>query len=109
MSAVVASALPGRLKPYATACAFFAADDGSRVFPSVATIARKAGRSRRATQLAIQQLAAIGVLEVVAPARQHQATHYRFHAAKMPLASDGVQLVLPLPQGFPQPRSRKTA
>jgi len=105
-SAVFDSALPAWLKPYAAACASFASDrDGTRVYPSIARIARMVGRCERATQTAIHELERRGVLEVVAPARQHTSTHYRFVYDALPF-SDGDQLRLFAPQGFPQARSQ---
>jgi len=102
VAAVYHSTLPGWLKPYAAACASFAADDGTRVFPSVARLAKIVGRSDRATQTALHELHRRGVLEVQAAPRQHQATHYRFNAAALPQRSDGTQLPLFRPQRFPQ-------
>lgn len=102
VAAVYASTLPGWLKPYAAACASFAAEDGTRIYPSVARVAGLVGRHERATQYALQHLRALGILEVLAPGRRHQATHYRFNAAALPQPSDGTQLRLfTRPQGYP--------
>jgi hypothetical protein len=106
VSIVFDSALPAWLKPYAAVCASFAnGQDGGRVFPSVARIARMVGRSERSTQRAIHDLRRRGVLQVLRPARQHQATHYRFIEAALPFA-DGEQFRLFAPQVFPQARSK---
>jgi hypothetical protein len=107
VAAVYDSTLPGWLKPYAAACATFAAEDGTRVYPSIARVARQVGRSARATQTALHELHRRGILEVLTPARQHQATHYRFHAAALPQPGDGTQLPLfrSRPQGFAQGRT----
>jgi len=105
VSAVFDSALPAWLKPYAAACASFAADDGTRVYPSISRIARMVGRCERATQTAVQELIRRGVLEVLAPARQHTSTHYRFVLDAVPF-SDGDQFRLFPPQAFPQARSK---
>lgn len=101
---VFESVLPARLKPVALACAKFADDNnGTRVYPSIARLARMVGRSTRSVQRAIKELHDRGVLEVLTPARQHQPTHYRLVEATLPFA-DGDQFRL-FPQGFPQARS----
>ena len=57
--------------------ASFADADGSSVFPSIATIARQTGLSRRPVQQHIRALEADGVLVKVAPSRRHRPTEYR--------------------------------
>jgi len=79
VSAVFSSSLPAWLKPYATALATFAADDGGRVYPTVARLARMVGRSDRATQTAIGELRRLGVLTLEAPAGRYRASRYAFH------------------------------
>jgi hypothetical protein len=103
VSAVFESTLPSWLKPYAAACATFAADDGSRVFPSVARIARLVGRTERSTQRALQELRDRGVLVVEVAAGRYRPTRYRFRATLLPQLSDLTQLAL-----FPQAPSQKS-
>jgi hypothetical protein len=58
----------------------FARDDGSKVFPSVATIAYKVGLSRRPTQEILRRLRERGVLIVMRQGRgRGRTTHYRIH------------------------------
>ena len=54
-----------------------ASDDGSRAFPSVATLAHKTGLSRRRVQMALRRLAAAGAIEQTAPSRPAQPRTYR--------------------------------
>jgi Helix-turn-helix domain len=104
VSAVLESTLPAHLKPYATACASFANDDGTRVFPSITTLARLVGRSKRATQTAVQELRRRGVLIVERAHAPRKTTRYRFHLAALPHFHDETQLGL-----FPQARDAKSA
>jgi len=94
VSAVFASSLPAWLKPYATACANFAADDGSSVYPSIARLATMVGRCERATQTAIHELRRRKILTLEAPPGRHRATRYVFHAEALPRVSDGDQIQL---------------
>jgi len=97
VSAVFASSLPAWLKPYAIALATFAADDGRRVYPTIARLARMVGRSDRATQTAIGELRRLGVLTLEAPAGRYRATRYVFRAralARFP--QGGVQKPRPI-------------
>jgi hypothetical protein len=84
VSIVFDSALPAWLKPYAAACASFAADDGSKVYPSVARIARMVGRGRRATQRALHALRDRGVLTLEGGAMHHRAARYHFRVLALP-------------------------
>jgi hypothetical protein len=97
VSSVFASALPAWLKPYAAAFASFAADDGSRVYPTVARVARMVGRSDRSTQRALHELRDLGVLVLEAGPGHHRAPRYGFCAAALPNVGDPDQLPL-----FPQ-------
>lgn len=110
VSAVFDSALPGWLKPYAAAIASFARDDGARVFPSLATLARMVGRDRRSARRAVRELRALGLLKVITPAGHHRATTYQFRVTYLPAGDDGAQLplVMEFPQGFQQLESPKT-
>ena len=102
VSAVFDSTLPAWLKRYAAAYASFAADDGSRVYPSRARVARLVGRSERSTQRAIQELRRRGVLALeLAPVRQ-QTPRYQFRAIALPQIGDPDQLAL-----FPQAQGQK--
>jgi len=94
VSAVFSSSLPAWLKPYATACANFAADDGSSVYPSIARLALMVGRCERATQTAIGELRRRKILTLEAPPGRHRATRYVFHAEALPRLSDGDQISL---------------
>jgi hypothetical protein len=97
VSAVFDSALPAWLKPYAAACATFAADDGTRVFPTVGTLARMLSKSERSTQRALNALRARGILVVETAATRYRPTRYRLHVAALPHPSDPLQILL-----FPQ-------
>jgi len=97
VSIVFNSALPAWLKPYAAACATFAADDGTRVFPTVARIARMVGKSERSTQRALHALRDRGVLALELGPGHHRAARYRFRVVALP--QDGEPDQLPL---FPQ-------
>lgn len=101
VSVVFESTLPAWLKPYAAAFASFAAPDGSRVYPTVARVARMVGKSERSTKRALRELRARGVLALEAPARQHAAPRYSFRAVALP---DVEPTQLPL---FPQPTRTK--
>ena len=94
VSAVFDSTLPAWLKPYAAACASFALDDGTRIFPTVLRVARMVGRCERATQAALLELRSRGILTVEAAPGRNRATRYRFHAAALPSAADPDQLSL---------------
>jgi len=97
VSAVFASALPAWLKPYATACANFANDDGSSVYPSIARLAQMVGRCERATQTAIRELRRRGILTLKAPPGRHRATRYHFHVRALPRP----QAMVKIPEGIP--------
>jgi hypothetical protein len=108
VSIVFDSALPAWLKPYAAAFASFAADDGSRVHPSIKRVARMVGRAERSTQRAVHELRACGVLDLERGPGHHRAARYVFRAAALPRVGDPDQLPL-FPQaarstagGFPQ-------
>jgi len=105
VSAVFNSALPAWLKPYAAACASFAHDDGTRVYPSIARIAKMVGRCERATQTAIQELRRRGVLVIEVDHARHRATRYIFRAAALPGPRDETQLDL-FPQATPRAAAR---
>lgn len=102
VSAVFESALPAWLKPYAAAFASFAADDGTKVYPTVRRIARMVGRCERSARYAVMELRRLRVLEVVTPARRYQANRYVFQAAALPQLGDAEQLVLLTFQAFQQ-------
>ena len=104
VSAVLESTLPAHLKPYATACASFAKDDGSSVYPSIARLARLVGRTQRATQTAMQELRRLGILIVERSHTPQRTTRYRFEAAALPKIYDEIQREL-----FPQADSKKRA
>jgi len=102
VSAVFGSDLPAWLKPYAGALATFAADDGSRVYPSVATLARLVGRSERSAQRALRELRARGVIKREHGPGHRRAPQYQFRAIALPQIGDENQLAL-----FPQARVQK--
>lgn len=97
VSIVFDSALPAWLKPYTAAFASFAAEDGSKVFPTIARVAHMVGKSERSTQRAAHELRARGVLAVEVGPGYHRAARYRFHVGALP--HDGEPDQLPL---FPQ-------
>lgn len=103
VATVFASALDLWLKPYAAAFASFAAEDGSRVFPSVARVARMLNRSPRQVHRAIAELREKAILVPESTPTRHLAIRYRFQAEKLPRTTDGRQLVI----GFPQANARK--
>jgi hypothetical protein len=94
VSAVLESALAAWLKPYAVAFASFAADDGSKVFPTARRVARLVGRQERQTRTAIAELRRLQVLQVVAPGGRNTATRYRFVVERLPIGGDGEQIDL---------------
>lgn len=104
VSIVFDSALPTWLKLYAAAFATFAADDGSRVFPSVARVARMVGRSERSTQRALHELRARGVLTLECGPGHHRAPRYQFRAVALGAPREPDQLPL-----FPQVKVQKPA
>jgi len=91
------SALPAWLKPYAAVYASFAAEDGSRVYPSIARVARMVSRSERATQTATTELRRRGVLVVERPRARDRSTRYSFNAAALSWIRENGQFEL-----FPQ-------
>jgi len=70
------------------AFASFAKDDGSRVYPSIRTIARLVGRSERAAHTAAAELRRRHVLELERPAGRNQVARYVFNRSALP-APDG--------------------
>lgn len=72
--------LPSTQKLVAARLADFADDDGCRVYPSNARVARECGLSDRAVREACRALEACGVLVLVAAERpgQHMPREYRF-------------------------------
>jgi len=106
VSAVLDSALPAWLKRYAAAYASFAADDGSRVYPSRARVSRLVGRSERSTQRAIQELRRRGVLALEQAPAQNRAPRYAFRALALPQIGDPDQLPLFSTGGVPKPGAK---
>ena len=86
VSAVFESGLPAWIKPYAAVYASFAADDGTRVYPSVARIAQMVGRSTRRVKAATSVLR-LGVLVIVQPRARYRSNRYRFVLAALPPAT----------------------
>ena len=107
VSAVFDSALPAWLKPYAAAFASFAADDGSRVYPTIGRIARMVGRSVRQTQKAVTELRRRRILELEARSGRYLATRYHFNTEALAYAGDGDQL--PFSFDIPVRAQRKMA
>lgn len=106
VSTVFESDLPAWLKRYAAALATFADDDGTQVFPSVATLARMAGRCERATQYALRELRRRGVLTVDPAPTTRRTTRYKFKAVALPQLGDPDQLPL-FTQGGDRQSGRK--
>lgn len=81
----------------------YANDDGSSVFPSIATVAWKLGVHERTAQRHLKKLRDKGALVKVADARQHHPVEYRIDlsalADKPPLATpnQGRQSATPAP------------
>ena len=94
MSSVLESALPAWVKPYAVAFASFAADDGTKVFPSQARIARMLAKSERQVRRAVRELRRLRVLVIVAPSGRATAARYYFAAERLPIGGDGEQIDL---------------
>jgi len=107
VSAVFESTLPAWLKPYAAAFATFAADDGSRVWPSVKTVARMTGRCERSTHTAAAELRRRGVLIVEAPSGRSRTTRYRLNLSVLAFLGNANQPVLFEDLSFPQPKPAK--
>lgn len=108
VSCVLDSDLPSWLKPFAVALASFAADDGSQVFPSVARIARMAGRSERQAFRAMRVLRSAGIIEPLGRAAQRASVQYQFHARALPRVGDPEQLGF-FPQAARTNSRRKTS
>lgn len=104
VSAVFNSTLPAWLKPYAAACASFALDDGSRIYPSIERLARMVGRTPRATQTAVHELCRRGVLRVEARHARYRTTRYVFAEDALPRPI-GAAEQLPLFPQAPRPKS----
>jgi hypothetical protein len=82
------------------ALARHADDDGRRCFPSVATLARETGRSRRTVQQILRELASAGVLAIAHPGGgRGVATEYAIRLGQ----------VAPKPAGAGEGRSAKGA
>lgn len=83
---VLDSDLPHRLKSVAVALAWWAADDGSRVFPSVERVAWDLGRDRRFVQRMMRQLEGLGVLirETDARGGRRRTTGYCMNLSALP-------------------------
>ena len=101
VSAVLNSALPPWVRQFAVVLASCGRDDGSKIFPSVATVARMAGKSRRQATRAIRMLRALGVITPVGRAPRTAQERggklvvvYRFNVRALPLSADGDQLGL---------------
>ena len=105
VSSVLESALPAWVKPYAIAYASFAADDGSKVFPSQVRIARLVSKSERQVRRAVRELRRLRVLVIVAPSGRNTAARYYFAAERLPVGGDGKQIDLFTNVSiFPQPK-----
>ena len=76
MGKVWESDLPSSEKFVLLALADHARDDGSRVYPSIATTARKTGFSKRTVQRNIRTLQAMGILAVVKKSVRYGTTEY---------------------------------
>jgi len=82
---VFSSRLRSSLKLVALYLAKIAQDcDGSRVYPSLQTIANETGKSRPRVSAAVQELREMGVLELVRHGRLGRGCEYQFHAEKLP-------------------------
>ena len=86
MTAVWASALPAEEKLLALALADFADDEGEHIFPSVARLAWKSGKSERSIQRTLSKLRARGVLVPKSglAGGRNVTVHYRLHADRLP-------------------------
>jgi hypothetical protein len=92
VEAVFASALAAWLKPFAAAYATFAANDGTRVYPSIERIAQMTSRSRRQTLRATAELRALHILIELERSKRHGPTRYLFVPDALPRLTDGRQL-----------------
>jgi len=79
------SGLKSQLKPYAAVLAGFAADDGSRVRPSIARLAWMLGKTERQVQAAMADLRKTGVLLVRFPHAPGRPTTYHFDVSALPI------------------------
>lgn len=66
------------------ALADHARDDGTHVYPSLSSVARKTGYSLRQVKRIVGELRRLGMLAVVAPARRGRPTEYRIHLSAVP-------------------------
>ena len=89
MSQVWESALPPSEKYVLLALADHSRDDGTRIYPSVKTVCRKTGFSRRTVQRHINTLLALEVLAVVKKSVRYGTTEYLIRGDKLtPLTDD---------------------
>ena len=73
------SALDADLKPLAATLADIGSDDGKRIYPSVAYMAWRLGRSERDVQRDLSKLREIGVLMIVGNAKGGRGKVTRYH------------------------------
>jgi hypothetical protein len=85
VSRVLESALAPDLKFTAVVFASFAEDDGTQIFPSVGLVAHLRGLQERAVQYHVRDLRRMAILEVIRPATQWQAAHYRIVLENLPV------------------------
>ncbi|MHB8654994.1 MAG: hypothetical protein ACYDA9_14080 [Terriglobia bacterium] len=80
------SDLEPELKPLAATLADIANDDGTSIYPSVAYVAWRLGRSERHVQYGLQKLTGFGILEVVAHENggRSNTVEYRLIRSKLP-------------------------
>lgn len=86
VSLVLASGLPAYLRLPAVVMAHHAAPDGSRVFPSVRTVARACGLKERRTRGILAELRDLGILRAAGVTR-FGTVRYAFNAAALPPAT----------------------
>jgi Helix-turn-helix domain len=84
MSLVWESDLPPHETLILLALADHARDDGSRIYPSIATIARKTKYNRRTVQRIMRKLEEREILEVVKKSVRYGTTEYLIRCDKLP-------------------------
>ncbi len=82
---VADSGLPPHLKMTAVVLALYATEDGDRIYPSVARVARQLGKTERVVRANIATLRNQGVLvTVTAGGGARRTTHYRLNVNALP-------------------------
>ena len=109
MSTVWESELPSDEKFVALALAGFADDDGERIFPSIAYVAWKVGKTERSVYRTIRKLIDAGIITPISGVGGgfKLTVHYRMNAAELPQREPWrADKMSPLPRQYPDTDDR---